>query len=93
MVPAEREAGRRINRLHHDRAALVPEPHVAVRAGLHDQVHLVGEPFAHLIGLGDGAPHHLGRRLDQNVLLNHQAGHRSRLLAGHRLLISNCNRR
>src|ERR1019366_4495035 len=48
MVPAEREASRRIDRLHDDRAALVPELHVAMSAGFHDQVHPVGEPLTHL---------------------------------------------
>src|SRR6201999_808463 len=36
VVPAEREAGRRIDRLHDDRAALVPEPHIAVGTRLYD---------------------------------------------------------
>jgi hypothetical protein len=44
-------------------------------AGFDDEVHPVGEPLADLIRLGDGAPHHFRRRLDQHFPLDHQAWH------------------
>src|SRR5260370_34027225 len=50
MVPAEREARRRINDLHDDPAALVPELHTAMSAGFDHDVHPVGEPKPHLLG-------------------------------------------
>jgi hypothetical protein len=75
MVPAEGEASGRIDRLHDDRAALVPELHVAARTGLDHELDPAGEPLAYLIGLGDGAPHHLRRRLDQNLAIDHKAWH------------------
>ena len=79
MVPAEGEASRRIDRLHDDRPALVPELHIAVRTGLDHELHPAGEPLAYLIGLGDGAPHHLRRRLDQNLPIDHKAWHQHSL--------------
>ena len=75
VVPAKRESSRWLDRLHDDPAALVAESHVAMSAGFDDEVHPVGEPPAHLFGLGDGSPHHFHRRLDQKLSLNHQAWH------------------
>ena len=70
VVPPEREPGRRLDGLDDDRAALLAEAHVAVGAGLDLQVHLVGEPLGDLVGLGDGAPHHLDGGLDQDLPLD-----------------------
>ena len=81
MVPAEREAGGRVDDFHDDRAALVPELHVAMSARFDHEVHPVGEPLAYLIGLGDGAPHHLHRRLDQDLPLDHETWHQYLLLS------------
>jgi hypothetical protein len=39
-------------------------------ARFNDEVDPVGEPLAHLIGLGDGTPYHLRRCVDQNLPLN-----------------------
>ena len=45
------------------------------------EVHAVGEPLAYLIGLGDGTPHHLRRRLYQNLPIDHEAWHQHQLPA------------
>ena len=73
MVPAEREANRRIDDLHDDWAALVPELHVAMSARFDHELYPVGEPLAYLIGLGDGAPDHLHRGFDQDFPLDREA--------------------
>ena len=75
VVPAEREAGWRVDGLHDDRASLVSELHVAMSPRLDHEVYPVGEPLAYLIRLGDGAPHHLHRRLDQDLPLDYEAWH------------------
>ena len=62
-----------------DGPALVPEPHVAMRARFDHQVHPVGEPLRYLLGLGDRAPHHLDWRLDQHVPVDQQAWHQHAL--------------
>ena len=89
VVPPEGEAGRRLDRLDDDRAALLAEAHVAMGAGLDHQVHLVGEPQGHLVGLGDGAPHHLDGGLDQDVPLDLVLGRAH----GHETFLLMCNQR
>jgi hypothetical protein len=48
VVPAEGEAGWRVDGHHDDRAALVPELHVAVSARFDHEVYPVGEPLAYI---------------------------------------------
>ena len=81
MVPAEREAGGRVDDLDDDRAALVAELHVAMSARFDHELDPVGEPLAYLIGLGHGVPHHLDGRLDQDLPLDHETWHRYLLLS------------
>ena len=52
-----------------------------------DELHPVGKPLADLIGLSDGAPHHLHRRINQDIPLDHEPWHE------HDSLTCICNRR
>jgi len=45
------------------------------------ELDLVGEPLAYLVGLGDGALHHLHGRLDQDLPLDHETWHQYLLLS------------
>ena len=66
VAPAEREPQRRFDRDHHQRRRAILPSNTRVPAPPVPQVELdlVGEPPGDLVGLGDGAPHDVGGRID-----------------------------
>ena len=81
VAPSERELLRRLDRLHHQgchrwllgRRVLEHEGAGATRSQI--ELDPVREPLGDLVGLGDRAPHHVGRCLDEDFAFDAQVGH------------------
>jgi hypothetical protein len=67
MIPAEREAGWWLNCLDGEGIRLVTEDQHTLPAGSEVELRAVGKPLADLVGLGNGAPHHVDGRVDDDL--------------------------